>query len=266
MTKLDEIIDLAEFIAESYCPNDKIDPYLIADRNGISHNFGSYGKAFDGLLEYKAGRFHIYGNGDRIREPNYPRARFTFSHELGHFYIDDHRVSLENGATSIACLTDFQSDSQVEREADLFGSYLLMPDKRFSSAAKGRLKGIAVVKKLADTFGTSLSSTAARYVKSDVSPAIAMGWTREKRQWCWSSSQFHAMTNNWAFKDPSRLPQDSDTVRALNDPSASTQEKGTTLSAWFPRVRAGSRDDIIMIEDVVSIGQFGVITLLYPAD
>lgn len=42
-------------------------------------------------------------------------------------------------------------------------------------------------------------------------------------------------------------------------------QRGTTLSTWFLRINHGSRDDQIMVEEALSIGEYGVITLLYPA-
>lgn len=261
----DEIEELAGFVADSHFPNDKVDPYKLAEANGISYNFGRYEDAFDGLLEYRDRAFHIYGNADRIRDESYPRARFTFAHELGHYYIDEHRLSLESGSAAVACLTDFQSDISVEREADHFASYLLMPNQRFLSYARTCSKGSAAIRRLADAFGTSLSSTAIRFVRSNVSPVIAMCWTSTSRRWCWSSRDFYDLTKNWAFKDPSRLPREAETLRLLGDPSLTPEPRGTTLSTWFPRVRRGSLQDLIMIEDVLSLGTYGVITLLYSA-
>jgi Zn-dependent peptidase ImmA (M78 family) len=261
-----ELEDLASFVADSYFPDEKIDPFSIAENNGITYSFGDYADSFDGLLEWQQGRFHIYGNANRIRDKAYARARFTFGHELGHFYIDDHRQAMEQGAASVACLTDFQSENAAERDADFFASHLLMPTERFISAARGVGAGSAALKKLADMFGTSFSSTVIRYAQSNVSPVIAMLWTASTRRWCWSSSQFSELTNNWAFKDPSRLPRDSATVGLLDEPMSNPVARGTTLSTWFPRIRQGGRDDRIMMEDALSLGGFGVITVLYPAE
>jgi Zn-dependent peptidase ImmA (M78 family) len=266
MDRRSEIEDLASFVADSYFPDDKIDPYILAENNGITYSFGDYSDCFDGLLEWQRGRFHIYGNANRIRDKAYPRARFTFGHELGHFYIDEHRQAMEQGAASVACLTDFQSENAAEREADFFASHLLMPTERFVSAAKGAGAGVVALRKLTEMFGASLSSTAIRYAQSDVSPVIAMLWTASTRKWCWSSTQFSELTNNWAFKDPSRLPRDSATVRLLEEPLSTPGARGTTLSTWFPRVRQGGRDDRIMVEDVLPLGNYGVITVLYPAE
>lgn len=265
MSRAEDIQALAEFIAESYFPQDRIDPFDLAEHNDITYNFGHYADAFDGLLEYRDASFHIYGNADKIRDEHYPRARFTFGHELGHFYIDDHRQLLESGAASVACLTDFQSDATAEREADLFASHLLMPTQRFRSCAR-HLKGAAAVRKLSEMFGTSLSSTAIRYARLNVAPMIVIGWTSAARRWCWSSSQFAELTKNWALNDPSRLPADSETVRILHEATAAPASRGTTLSTWFPRIHAASYHNALMIEEVLPLGGFGVITLLYPAD
>ena len=40
--------------------------------------------------------------------------------------------------------------------------------------------------------------------------------------------------------------------------------KGTTASAWFPRVKPGWRTDEILIEEVAPIGEYGFLTLLRP--
>src|SRR5689334_23997225 len=53
-----------------------------------------YGNCFDGLLEYEAGEFHVYCNVDRGNIPGGARARFTLAHELGHYFIDEHRIAL----------------------------------------------------------------------------------------------------------------------------------------------------------------------------
>jgi hypothetical protein len=46
---------------------------------------------------YLKGRFHIYCNLDRENLPSSPRARFTLSHELGHYFIDEHQNNLASG-------------------------------------------------------------------------------------------------------------------------------------------------------------------------
>jgi len=51
---------------------------------------------------------------------SYGRQRFTLAHELYHYYFDE-------SAASTICPAGFGNKADGEREADLFASYLLMP-------------------------------------------------------------------------------------------------------------------------------------------
>ena len=106
MDRLSELENLAESIAESYFPHEKIEPLEILPRKNITHSFGNYGNSFDGLLEYRNQRFHIYTNADRLKNLHDTRARFTLGHELGHFFIDEHRRSLVGGVAAHAKAVD----------------------------------------------------------------------------------------------------------------------------------------------------------------
>src|SRR6266536_3055227 len=46
----------------------------IAEENEITISYGNYDQAFDGLLEQKGGKFHIYCNIARCEHQNAPRA------------------------------------------------------------------------------------------------------------------------------------------------------------------------------------------------
>src|SRR5262249_25422612 len=112
------IAELAEAIAEGYCPNDRLRPARTAGVERITLRFGSFGDAFDGLLECRNGRFHIYCNRDRVEAADSPRARFTLGHELGHFFIDEHRNALcEGKAPSHPSFCEYESKNPVEQEA-----------------------------------------------------------------------------------------------------------------------------------------------------
>src|SRR5438067_1156661 len=93
-----DIIDLAEAVSEEYVlPSGKLEPLTITDAKDITISFSRYSNSFDGMLEHRAGRFHIYCNLDRLDNSDSPRARFTLCHELGHYFIDDHRNALASG-------------------------------------------------------------------------------------------------------------------------------------------------------------------------
>lgn len=79
-----EIAELAEYIANEYCPSTIVDPEIIARGSGITFNYGEYGDAFDGLLEHESGDFHIYlRNPDHGRPVNpfkIPLKRYSFTY------------------------------------------------------------------------------------------------------------------------------------------------------------------------------------------
>ena len=117
--RLQGIGELAEAVAEEHAPSGHTEPEKILASNKITLSFGNYGDAFDGMLEHLNGRFHVYANLNRLRTRDSGRARFTLAHELGHYYIDDHRRALQSGSTPRhASQTDFQSKNPVEVEAD----------------------------------------------------------------------------------------------------------------------------------------------------
>jgi hypothetical protein len=51
-SRRDEIAELAEIVAQEYCPAGRVDPELIAKKKDITISYGHYKDAYDGLLEY----------------------------------------------------------------------------------------------------------------------------------------------------------------------------------------------------------------------
>src|SRR5690554_2923887 len=103
-----------------YFPEGVVDPATIADCSDVSYNYGNYRDYFDGVLEYEDGRFHIYLNTHGAFEPSIPRMRFTFAHELGHYFIDEHRNALKKGKSLHTSFYKLQRKNIVELEADFF--------------------------------------------------------------------------------------------------------------------------------------------------
>ena len=105
-----EFSELAEFIADEYCSGDLVTPLDIIKAKKITYSEGNYRKSFDGMIEHAFGKFHIYLNLDRVGHAYTPRARFTLAHELGHFFIDEHRNALSKGnVPSHPSFNNFQS-------------------------------------------------------------------------------------------------------------------------------------------------------------
>ena len=262
-----EIAELAEAVADEHCPKVPIDPEAIAAAKGITLSFGNYGEAFDGMLEHAGGRFHVFCNVDRVGPRDAPRARFTLAHELGHYYIDEHRNALLAGrAPAHGSQCDHESPILAEREADHFAANLLMPAGRFAPKAKAATPGLEGVLRLAGAFGTSLTSTAIRYAACDPLPCAAIKWDWSGAAWKVLSSGAFQMRFGRTVERPAQLAPGSPTARALAreaPPEAGFFQAGTVGAAWFRRVRPGDFRDVVLIEQAIPLGRYGVLTLLH---
>lgn len=259
---------LAEDISYSYFPNSKVIPFEIAIKHNISYSYERHPDDFDGLLLYHRD-FHIELNLRRLKESNSHRARFTFCHELGHYFIDEHRESLLTGGSLYhISKSEYESDLPVEKEADLFASYLLMPRERFIQLAKKIKIGFEGILLLSQTFGTSITSTSIRYVQAELKPCMIFKWSNEGRlDWKYGSHQFETANFGKSFSKGelfNRRIKDSSTDKALMG-KLPTNGKffqiGSTVNSWFPYVFDSKND--ILIEESFPIGEFGVLTLIY---
>lgn len=265
-----ELSELAEFVADEYCPNGPVSPETILEAKGVTSSFGSYGDTFDGLLEYRAGDFHVFYNRDRLGYPMSPRARFTLGHELGHYFIDEHRCALIEGAGPHGSLCEYVSDLLIEVEADTFSSSLLMPRRRFLSVARRKPKGMAGVLALKEVFKTSITSTALRYIQEELVVGTLVKWNPDGSSWPrFSPTTFADAAIRQTIRDVKQIPVGSPTAMALADaevPECGFFRGGSSAATWFPFLGHRSSRNVIMIEEAIRLGEYGVLTLLYPAD
>ncbi|AWK05655.1 hypothetical protein HYN56_15975 [Flavobacterium crocinum] len=186
-----ELSDLAEFIANSYCPDNVINPEYIATKNSISFCYGNYEQYFDGMIEHLNSKFHIYLNIDRLKHSHTVRCRFTFAHELGHYFIDEHRNALSSGLVPAhSSFTNFSSDKYVEWEADYFASSLLMPKERFRKDCFKKKFSFLLLDQLAKKYQTSLTSTAIKFADIGTHPILIIFGEDNKIKWYWTSEDF----------------------------------------------------------------------------
>jgi hypothetical protein len=220
------------------------------------------------MLEYRGGRFHIYCNAARTGGPGTPRARFTVAHELGHYFIDEHRNALVSRRVAPhPWHCDFESSLLAEVEADHFAANLLMPEERFRRSVAGTGMGLSAVLALTSAYGTSLTSVAVRYVGANVLPCAAVKWHWQRHEWkCFSSSMFRRRFQR-VFSAPERLPEGSATRLALAQeapPACGYFQSGTLASLWFPYVRREDALDVVLVEEAIPMGCYGALTMLYP--
>lgn len=264
---LREIGELAEYIANEWWRDDYLDPVRIIHDKKIGLSFDDYEDAFDGMIEYRRGRFHIHANLRRLQRQDSPRSRFTLSHELGHFFIDDHRRAIQSGTVAKhPSFGEYESKNPAEREADHFACNLLLPESRYRPLAAKAPTGLATIIKLADKFKTSLTSTAIRYASLNIKPCALLKWSANRLDWKWISGSTREAGFRVTINRPNALPPDCPTARALRGDAVTDgiHQAGTTASAWFPSVRNESFRNVILMEQAMRLGAFGVLTLIYP--
>lgn len=116
------------------------------------------------LTKLDKGGWGIFYN-DKIK--NVGRKNFTIAHELGHFL--NHRTlqtEFRCGADQLHDLGGGEHSVDVEREANEFAAYLLMPMDQLRSQMEGKKAvSIADLQSSADLFETSLSATTFQWLK-----------------------------------------------------------------------------------------------------
>jgi hypothetical protein len=266
--RTEEIASLAETVREDYSITGPFEPKSILRELGITICYGHYDAAFDGMLELRRDRFHIYCNLDRLEGAGTPRSRFTIGHELGHYFIDEHRNALLRGLVPPhASKCEFESDLLVEREADNFASHLLMPRLEFSALASRQKPGLPGILGIAEHFKSSITSAAIRYVQLETVPCVVVKWSDGRFQWRWASTEFFQSRLLGVERNIQRLPDDCPTRKALANekpPSKAFFEAGSTIAAWFPTIRETDYRNSILIEQAIQLGRFGVLTFLFP--
>lgn len=268
-----QISSLAEYVANEFS-----NKYLtlldeIALFEGVPVHFDNYEDSFDGMLLYDTDNkdFHIHINIDTGNWQNSKRARFTLAHELGHFFIDEHRLGLKYGSLEPhASFHNINHKSKIELEADYFASCLLMPRDKFNSYSVEHRRKTGVSKFSLDTiiglsncFQTSVLSTLIRFGEVGTHEIFAVVSKDNIAKWFVKSSDFP----NWSFKFKvgSSLPQ----TTVAGEYFSKTDRKFTSielLSAddWFYTPSSDNRADRQMYEQCYYSDSYGyVISLIW---
>lgn len=194
---LDHAMKQGEEIAVAYSLVQPIDPLAVAEMEECIHCEGDdFGDAFDGRLEHVgSGRFMLAYNTKYNDWPHagahHPKIRFTIAHELGHYFREGHRSILRNGGPAYACVTEFQADPRMEREADCFAAGLLMPSSMLAPTVNGEPEpSLADIKRAAAAFDVSMTSMMIRWVRLSDFPCAVFSITLSGIRWGWVSEAF----------------------------------------------------------------------------
>lgn len=201
-----QISELAEYVANEFSDKNLTLLDEIAKFESIPIHYDNYENAFDGMLLYDTDNkdFHIHINIDSGNKQNSKRGRFTLAHELGHFFLDEHRLGLKYGLLEPhASFHNINHKSVIELEADYFASCLLMPKERFKnfSSENRKLTGtkefsLDTILELSNSFKTSVLSTLIRFGEVGTHEIFAVVSKDNHAKWFVKSIDFP----NWNFK------------------------------------------------------------------
>lgn len=272
--RLQMVADFAESIAMDRFGGSWVDPVRIIDScPGLTWSAGSYGDHFDGLIESDGRRFHIYMNEDRCARIDGGRGAFTLAHELGHYFLDEHRHWLETHPHRSHCsfvLQDEALQKPHEREADVFATNLLLPRRPFQRLVGCPTPGGDAIVAAADHFHTTLSSTAIRFTELEPFPCAVIKWEQGVRKWAKRSPRVAHHYGDVARRLDGVLAE-SLTAQALRGEIviSGPMKRPTVSEAWFPaleptseRWRSALDLCVALDEHVISLGRFGFLTVL----
>lgn len=266
-----EILEIAEDVANEDSASGRVCPTRICTKKGVQLVHDSYGeKKFDGMLVYRSGVWMILCNTDNGNLPGLSRERFTISHELGHYHIPEHRRHLLAGRKPHGSQAGaFDEEGRPEElEADIFAANFLMPPARFVPkliALKQKpLEGILALRR---EFDTSLESTAIQAMRHDQRVVAVAKWDANALAWHRISKPFFQETGyrQFKFRQQNQLQHDCATALALADPKSqfdsTIHETVATAAYCFGYIAAGGKRDILLREEAIRNGRFGVVSI-----
>ena len=125
---------------------------------------------FEGVLaRHPDGRYWKIGYSSVGRSPE--RIRFTLAHELGH-YLVHRQLQMRFECTDLDMHDWDAKGRQMEVEADVFASYLLMPLDDFRAQIAGQQISIELLQHCAERYGVSLMAAALKWI--EVAPRRAV--------------------------------------------------------------------------------------------
>lgn len=191
MTKRASIKEFAESIALEY--SEKITPLeQIVKDEGLKVFYDDYGvNTFDGMTIYDNNKFSIHINTKQGNLEGSAKGRFTLAHELGHYFIDSHRVGLKKGLLKPhPSKTNQKQFYKIEREADFFASNLLMPEERFVKDIYRQIFSIELIDYLKNEYKVSRTACAFRFSDIGNHPIMIIYAEENKIRWFHCSSDF----------------------------------------------------------------------------
>jgi Zn-dependent peptidase ImmA (M78 family) len=193
------ISKIASFIASTFSNGNITNLEEILNYESLPCHLDHYEDYFDGMLVYdeQENNFHVHINIDRGNNINLKRGRFTLAHELGHFFLDNHRIGLKYDLIKPhGSKHEVNQKELIEIEADYFAGCLLMPEEKFRKSSGGKTFSLSTLLALSENFQASLLATSIRFTEIGTHEITIVVSKNGIVKWFSKSKDFP----NWAFR------------------------------------------------------------------
>lgn len=242
-------VDEGERIARAYeFDEPPVDPLQIirAERRLIHAVAGDFGNAFDGRIKYVGPRFLICYNTRYDEWPHtgrhHSKVIFTICHELGHYFIEEHRRILVATRAAHGSETEFVSDLLIEQQADHFAAGLLMPSRLFRPQINRKnFPTLDEIKEIRRMFQVSLTGMLVRWTQLSDFPCATIAVNDGRIQFGWVSEGFRRIGAYRVLRGEDLVGREA--LRFADaDPSVSAYREGSgsgAVACWldYERVR-----------------------------
>ena len=150
------------------------------------------------------------------------RKNFTIAHELGHYFLHQQDPSHQVAFRTLSDIQNQPHSKQIEREADQFAAYLLMPESDFLNKIQAKSHDIELVLELAKHYGTSATATCCHLIDLSEQPLAAVSLNADNTT-RWYKRNHH-------FKD-FRLEKGAKIDISSHSPQ---QQEPARSDIWFP--------------------------------
>lgn len=175
--------------------------------------------------------------------PDVPgRSNFTVAHEFGHYVL--HRKLQERFQCSQSATLGI-TGARIEREADQFASYLLMPIDDFTQRVYGRRITLDVLGACAERYGVSLTAAILKWLEFTDQAAVAVMGREGMLHW-WKASGSAKKYTFGALREGMELPIGSLAVSPGQALSAADYRSGIEHPAGVWPIKLPVREMVVL--------------------
>lgn len=199
-TRKQEINAYADMVLDMHPQSDRaFDWASVCKKENIRVFFEYFPEDLDALIVYRKQRYTIFVNTKNLADMPEYRVNFSICHELGHYFLPEHRYKLEReGMMQQQLRSETTVRSVEEREADVMASCLMMPSQLIEADFAAQPFTPPFILEVANRYKVSRDACLMRYVEFGPSP-IMLVYSENGRT---DQKVFHKKSKAFPFHKP----------------------------------------------------------------